>query len=89
MSASRLPRPGETAWLGRAASVQFAGAAAFPLRVIRILDWSTYHGWVWVDGYALDPVTGDAVTARRVFVQVDGLPAWRAPTPRGARSRRD
>jgi hypothetical protein len=54
----------------RAASVQFTTPIVF--RVIRIHDWSTYHGWAWLDGYELNSV-GDAVERRSIFVQLDGL----------------
>jgi hypothetical protein len=54
------------------ASVQFAAGRGFLFRVIRVHDWSTYHGWVWLDGYELDS-SGDAVERRSIFVQLDGL----------------
>jgi hypothetical protein len=41
-------------------------------RVIRVLDWQTYDGWTWLDGYQLD-TGGDAVERRSIFVQIDGL----------------
>lgn len=54
----------------RTASAQFAVPIMF--RVIRRLDWPTYQGWVWLDGYQLDS-TGDAVERRSIFVRLDGL----------------
>ncbi|WP_370644499.1 hypothetical protein [Actinoplanes sp. L3-i22] len=65
-----LPRSGEVLVVGRAASVQFLSPILF--RVIRVHDWQTYAGWVWLDGYQLD-AAGDAVARRSLFVQVDGL----------------
>ncbi|TCB87872.1 hypothetical protein E0H26_28680 [Micromonospora zingiberis] len=53
-----------------AASVQFHTPMLF--RVIRELDWVTYDGWVWVDGYQLDS-NGQAVARRSIFVQRAGL----------------
>lgn len=54
------------------ASVQFAGDRGFCFRVIRVHDWPTYHGWVWLDGYELDS-SGDAVERRSIFVQPSRL----------------
>lgn len=56
--------------LTQAASVQFIRPMWF--RLIRVLPWTTYHGWVWLDGYQLDSA-GDAVGRRQVFVQHSGL----------------
>jgi hypothetical protein len=41
-------------------------------RVIRVHDWPTYEGWVWLDGYQLN-AAGDAVERRSIFVQRAGL----------------
>ena len=41
-------------------------------RVIRVLDWPTYDGWLWLDGYELN-AAGDAVNRRSIFVQSEGL----------------
>ena len=65
-----LPRSGDVLHVTRAASVQFAEPIYF--RVIRVHDWPTYHGWIWLDGYELDP-SGDAVERRSIFVQLNGL----------------
>jgi hypothetical protein len=54
----------------RAASVQFAVPMLF--RVIRVHDWPTYDGWLWLDGYELN-AAGDAVERRSIFVQLSGL----------------
>jgi hypothetical protein len=80
-----LPRSGDILSVTRSASVQFAEPLYF--RVIRVHDWPTYDGWVWLDGYELN-AGGDAVERRSIFVQVDGLrqinasPEARAGAPR-------
>lgn len=65
-----LPRSGDVLRVTRAASVQFVEPLLF--RVIRVHDWPTYDGWVWLDGYQLNSA-GDAVERRSIFVQVGGL----------------
>jgi hypothetical protein len=71
----------------RAASVQFVTPILF--RVIRVHDWPTYNGWVWLDGYELNSA-GDATSRRSIFVQISGLqhlrpiPARRNHRPVGA-----
>lgn len=65
-----LPRSGDVLHVTRAASVQFAEPLLF--RVIRVHDWPTYDGWIWLDGYELN-AAGDAVERRSIFVQVTGL----------------
>jgi hypothetical protein len=65
-----LPRSGDVLHVTRAASVQFAEPLLF--RVIRVHDWPTYDGWVWLDGYELN-AAGDAVERRSIFVQINGL----------------
>ena len=67
-----LLKPGATVYLGRDASVQFGGRCAITLRIIRVLDWETFYGWRWVDGYVLN-AAGDAVERRTVYIQPDGL----------------
>ncbi|RKN51353.1 hypothetical protein D7223_04825 [Micromonospora endolithica] len=64
-------KAGDLVHLTRAASVQFGTPITF--RVIRVLDWITYDGWVWLNGYELN-AKGDAVARRSVFVQRAGLP---------------
>ncbi len=81
-----LPRSGDVLQVTRAASVQFAQPLLF--RVIRVHDWPTYDGWVWLDGYELN-AAGDAVERRSIFVQLHGLrQVGTAPDPRAANSRR-
>jgi hypothetical protein len=63
----------------REASVQFATPIYF--RVIRVHDWPTYTGWLWLDGYQLN-AAGDAVERRSIFVQANGL--RRVPEPPSA-----
>jgi hypothetical protein len=82
-SASRSgPRSGDVVYVGRAASVQFAGRNGFNFRIIRIDEKPTYEGWVWLDGYQLGPY-GAAIERRRIFVQLAGLRPARPSTPRG------
>jgi hypothetical protein len=80
-AATRFPRSGDVLRVTREASVQFATPILF--RVIRVHDWPTYTGWVWLDGYQLDE-SGDAVERRSIFVQMAGLrtvsgPPWGQP----------
>ncbi|MEU7994657.1 hypothetical protein AB0B83_04860 [Micromonospora sp. NPDC049060] len=75
-----LPRSGDVVHVTRAASVQFLRPIMF--RVIRVLDWPTYDGWIWLEGYELN-ASGDAVSRRSIFVQREGLRHLRsAPEPR-------
>jgi len=75
-----LPRSGDVIHVTKAASVQFSSPMLF--RVIRVHDWPTYDGWVWLDGYELN-ASGDAVERRSIFVQVAGLhQVGKAPDPR-------
>ena len=73
-----LPRSGDVLQVTRAASVQFVQPLLF--RVIRVHDWPTYDGWVWLDGYELN-AAGEAVDRRSIFVRVDGLRQVSAATP--------
>src|SRR3954468_2459414 len=80
-----LPRSGDVIHVTKAASVQFAAPMLF--RVIRVHDWPTYEGWIWLDGYELN-ASGDAVERRSIFVQVGGLRAvGKAPDPRARNGR--
>lgn len=82
-----LPGSGDVLYITRAASVQFV--EPFFFRVIRVHEWSTYEGWVWLDGYQLDR-RGDAVDRRSIFVMIDGLrkaPVTPAPARTAARPR--
>ena len=67
-----LPRPGDVIHVGGAASVQFQGERALTLRVIRVDPRLTYDGWLWIDGYVLDPA-GEAIGRRVIFVRHAGL----------------
>lgn len=81
-----LPRSGDVLQVTREASVQFAEPVYF--RVIRVHDWPTYDGWVWLDGYQLN-AAGDAVERRSIFVQIGGLrQVGTAPDPRTRNARR-
>ncbi|MEV5694860.1 hypothetical protein [Micromonospora globbae] len=85
-----LPRSGDVLHVTRAASVQFLRPIMF--RVIRVLDWPTYDGWLWLDGYELN-AAGDAVNRRSIFVQRQGLRQLRSapqpqPRPHTVRQRR-
>lgn len=80
-----LPRSGEVLHVTRAASVQFGAPMVF--RVIRVHDWPTYVGWIWLDGYELNSA-GDAVERRSIFVQLRGLRSVGvAPDPRTRNAR--
>lgn len=63
-------QPGDVLHVTKAASVQFVVPLLF--RVIRVHDWPTYQGWVWLDGYQLS-AKGDAVERRCIWVQFGGL----------------
>ena len=64
------PQAGDIVHVTREASVQFLKPMLF--RVIRVHDWPTYDGWMWLDGYQLN-AAGDAVERRSIFVQEAGL----------------
>ncbi|MEU8253238.1 hypothetical protein AB0C06_03080 [Micromonospora inaquosa] len=84
---ARKPKTGDVLRLTRAASVQFA--RPITVRVIRILDWPTYDGWLWLDGYELNAAR-DAVARRSLFVMPAGL-IWEtspAPAPASGRTAR-
>jgi hypothetical protein len=73
-----LPRSGDVLHVTREASVQFSTPIHF--RVIRVHDWPTYTGWIWLDGYQLNGA-GEAVERRSIFVQADQLRRVSAPPP--------
>ncbi len=77
-----LPSAGDVVFVGRAASVQFAGHNAFNFRIIRVDDKATYEGWLWLEGYQLGP-NGEAVERRLIFVQIAGLLPVRPSNPHG------
>ncbi|WP_433131901.1 hypothetical protein ACQPWW_11555 [Micromonospora sp. CA-240977] len=80
-------KAGDLLIVGRQASVQFTRPIRF--RVIRQLDWITYDGWIWLDGYQLD-ARGDALAQRSIFVMKAGLRSAPAPVASAVgRSRRD
>ncbi|MFF0822294.1 hypothetical protein ACFYUR_18155 [Micromonospora haikouensis] len=86
MRGAPLPKAGDLVQVTRAASVQFV--EPIRCRVVRVLDWITYDGWVWLDVYQLDG-RGDAVARRSIFVRPAGLRVLRpAPAPRSAPARR-
>ncbi|MFG3301457.1 hypothetical protein [Micromonospora chersina] len=64
------PRSGDLLYVTQSASVQFINPIFF--RVIRVLGWRTYDGWLWLEGYQLN-IKGDAVARRAIFVQQAGL----------------
>ncbi|MFY1617760.1 hypothetical protein [Micromonospora sp. WMMD736] len=66
----RKPHAGDVLHLTRAASVQFLRPIF--VSVIRVRDWPTYHGWLWIDAYQLAR-NGDAVARRSLFVMPGGL----------------
>ncbi|QLQ37908.1 hypothetical protein [Micromonospora robiginosa] len=72
-------RSGALLLVSRAASVQFV--KPFHFRLIRVLDWTTYDGWNWLDGYQLDE-RGDAVARRSIFVLRSGLRPGSIPSRR-------
>lgn len=65
-----IPRSGDVLHVTRAASVQFVNPIYF--RMIRVHDWPTYRGWIWLDGYELNAAR-EAVARRSIFVQLSGL----------------
>ena len=83
MTRSMTPRSGEVLRVTRTASAQFAEPILF--RVIRPQDWPTYRGWIWLDGYELNPA-GDAVERRSIYVRVNGLHRPVQPTRTTTRS---
>lgn len=77
------PQAGDILHVTREASVQFIRPMMF--RVIRVHDWPTYEGWMWLDGYQLN-AAGDAVERRSIFVQRSGLRMVAAGQDKRARS---
>ncbi|WP_410811846.1 hypothetical protein [Micromonospora sp. 067-2] len=71
------PRTGDVLRLTTAASVQFMHPIS--IRVIRVQNWPTYDGWLWIDAYELGE-SGDAVARRSLFVMPAGL-IWQSPPP--------
>ncbi|MDG4783382.1 hypothetical protein O7614_27380 [Micromonospora sp. WMMD961] len=77
-------KAGDLLYVTREASVQFIHPIRF--RVIRVLDWITYDGWVWLDGYEINK-KGDAVARRSIFVMKAGLRSAPAPVTGGQSGR--
>ncbi|WP_406075592.1 hypothetical protein [Micromonospora sp. NBC_01638] len=71
-------KSGDVLHLTRAASVQFLRPIF--VRVIRLPDWVTYDGWLWIEGYELGP-KGVAIVRRSLFVQMAGLIWQDSPAP--------
>lgn len=71
MATPSAMRAGALLWLDTQASVQFT-TRPIRYRVIRLQDWDTYDGWIWLDGYELD-AAGDAIERRAVFVLIKGV----------------
>lgn len=67
-------RPGDVFVIDRRASVQFSGDRGLLFRLTSVDQTLTYHGWVWLTGYALTP-KGEAADRREIFVQLSGLQA--------------
>ncbi|WFE37710.1 hypothetical protein [Micromonospora sp. WMMD998] len=63
-------RAGDVLHLTRVASPQFA--RPIRVRLIRMLDWTTYDGWLWVDVYQLGP-DGNATARRSLFMRRAGV----------------
>lgn len=75
-------RPGDVLHVGLRASVQFQGACALTVRLIRTDPRETYTGWCWINGYVLDP-QGLATGRRSLFVRFRGLIRINAAVPAG------
>lgn len=65
------PDPGDILRVDHRASVQFVEMIRF--RVIRCLPWTTWQGYIWLDGYQLGHCGTDAIERRSIYVQLDGL----------------
>ncbi|RGC68229.1 hypothetical protein C5N14_15025 [Micromonospora sp. MW-13] len=75
-----MPAPGDLVLIDGRASVQFGSDRALWLRVTSVCDKPTYHGWVWLTGYSINPVSGKALARREVFAQIAGLQIQRRTT---------
>ncbi|MFG1676661.1 hypothetical protein [Micromonospora sp. NPDC049282] len=85
MTAPRRRRPegpvlraGDVLHLTREASPQFV--RPIRVRLIRVLDWTTYDGWLWVDVYQLSP-DGNATARRSLFLRRGGVRVLTPPPP--------
>ncbi|WP_442791895.1 hypothetical protein [Micromonospora sp. NBC_01740] len=72
-------KPGDVLHLTRAASPQFVRPIFFRLIKIRA-ELHTYDGWMWLDGYQLNPI-GEAVARRELFVLKKGVRLAHLPAP--------
>jgi hypothetical protein len=79
-----LPEPGDVLLIDDEASVQFVGLRYLIFRVTQVYDRTTYDGWVWLKGYALDR-NARVIEQRKIFVQRRGLK--QAPIPYPVRPR--
>lgn len=77
-----LLRAGADLYIGRAASVQFAGRP-IRLRLTRVENRLCDNGYVWLTGYELDQA-GNAVERREVYVMQAGLVPWAGQPVGGA-----
>ncbi|MCO1597372.1 hypothetical protein M8C17_19660 [Micromonospora sp. RHAY321] len=73
---ARSVRSGDVLLLTRAASPQFF--RPITVRVIRVLDWIAYDGWLWIDAYQLRP-DGMALARRSLYVMPGGAQFVVAP----------
>lgn len=69
-----VPKVGDILFVGKRASVQFAGDRQITFRVTGLPGWVTYDGWIWLSGYTLDDKF-EALDKRTIFVQKAGLQA--------------
>ncbi|MFI2714661.1 hypothetical protein ACH495_31545 [Micromonospora sp. NPDC018662] len=71
-------RAGDVLHLTREASPQFV--RPIRARLIRVLDWTTYDGWLWADVYQLGP-DGNATARRSVYLRRSGVRVLTPPPP--------
>lgn len=73
---TRKVHPSEVLLLTRAASPQFF--RPITVRVIRVLDWIMYDGWLWIDAYQLGP-DGMALARRSLYFMPEGAQEVEVP----------
>ncbi|MEV4657992.1 hypothetical protein [Micromonospora sp. NPDC049301] len=66
---ARKVQPSDVLLLTREASPQFV--RPITVRVIRVLDWITYDGWLWIDAYQLGS-DGMALARRSLYFLPEG-----------------
>ncbi|MGC4891440.1 hypothetical protein [Micromonospora sp. DT227] len=71
-------RAGDVLHLTREASPQFV--RPIRVRMIRVLDLTTYDGWLWADVYQLGP-DGNATARRSLFLRRSGVRVLTSPPP--------